>query len=246
MDDLIFERDVARVAARLAYPPTPDVRGRVLELVARPERRRRWHLRPALALAAAAALAIAMAVPLAVPASRSAVAQFFGVSRSKVEILPTPAPGVTPTPLPTPAGITFSATPTTLDGARTASGFAPALPPQAGAPVAVYLVDYGRPPAVVLQYPQFDLWESHTDGFFVKGVPPGIEVRDVTVAGRAATWVGAGEHIVRFVDPGGETVAASVRTVGRATLIWSTPAGFYRLETELPEAESIALAETLP
>jgi hypothetical protein len=39
---------------------------------------------------------------------------------------------------------------------------------------------------------------------------------------------------------------ASVRTVERSTLIWSSGPTFYRLETDLTEEEAVTLAESLP
>lgn len=250
MDDLQFEQEVVgRIAAQASYPATPALRAWVLAAIAEdtPGRSRpALPRRRALLLASAVALAVAIVVVLAVPRSRGAVADFFGVQGSKIEILPTPAAGVTPTPFPTPAGIQWIATPTSLDIARSAAGFDPALPRGQGEPLGVYLVDYGRPPVVVLQYARFDLWESRTVGFFVKGVPEGVTVHDRTVKGLPATWIGEGEHIVRFVDSSGQEVAASVRTVDRGTLIWSSGGTFYRLETDLTEEEAVSIAESLP
>ncbi len=251
MDDLTFEAQVLRpLAARTAYPLTPQLRARVLAaVVARaapaPERRP-WVPRAALALVAGAMLVLGLAVALAVPGSRSAIADFFGIEGSRIEILPTPQPGVTPTPFPTPAGIESYATPASLEVAATAAGFTPALPAGAGRPRGVYLVDYGEPPVVVLDYDRFDLWESRTVGFFGKGVPPELIIRDFTIKGQPATWISGGNHIVRFVDESGKEVVASVRTVDRNTLVWQTPFAFYRLETDLPEADAIRIAESLP
>jgi hypothetical protein len=251
MDDLTFEQQVlGRFAPRVAYPATPALGARVLAAIAEgtpaPSRPTLAVRRRALVLASIIALAVAIVGALAVPQSRGAIADFFGVQGSKIEILPTPAPGVTPTPFPTPAGIQWIATPTSLDGARSAAGFEPALPPGQGEPLGVYLVDYGRPPVVVLQYARFDLWESRTVGFFVKGVPEGVTVHDRTVNGHPATWIGDGEHIVRFADAEGQEVAASVRTVDRGTLIWSSGDTFFRLETDLTEEEAARMAESLP
>jgi len=250
MDDLTFEQQVlGRFAPRVAYPATPELGARVLAAIAEgtPSRSRpALPRRRALVLASAIALAVAIVVALAVPRSRGAIADLFGVQGSKIEILPTPAGGMTPTPFPTPADIQWIATPTSRDGARSAAGFDPALPPGQGAPLGVYLVDYARLPVVVVQYMHFDLWESRTVGFFVKGVPEGVAVHDRTVNGLPATWIGEGEHIVRFVDSSGREVAASVRTVDRGTLIWSAGGTFYRLETDLTEEEAVSIAESLP
>jgi hypothetical protein len=251
MDDLTFEARVLRpLAARTAYPAAPQLRARVLAAVAdaapAPAPRLLPMRRAAIVLAAVLVLLVGVAAALALPGSRSAIADFFGIEGSRIEILPTPPPGVTPTPFPTPAGIESYATPASLDAAARAAGFTPALPARDGDPRAVYLVDYGEPPPVVLDYDRFDLWESHTVGFFGKGVPPELIIRDFTIKGQPATWISGGSHIVRFVDESGREVQASVRTVDRNTLIWRTPFAFYRLETDLPEAEAIRIAESLP
>jgi hypothetical protein len=248
MDDLTFEQQVlARFAAQAVYPPMRPMRARVLSAVAGDRHGRSASAdRRTLVLAVIATALVAVIVMLALPGPRGAVADFFGVRGSKIEILPTPAPGVTPTPLPTPAGIRSIATPTSLEAAQSASGFAAMLPPGQGAPEGVYLVDYGSPPAVVLEYTRFDLWESQTQGFFVKGVPTGVDVHDRTVKGQPATWIGEGEHIVAFEDPTGRRVVASVRTVERGTLIWSSGPTFYRIETDLAEDEAVRIAESLP
>jgi hypothetical protein len=248
MDDLTFEQQVlVRIAAQTAYPAARPMRASVLAAITDDRRQQDagTHRRP-LAFAVTAVVAAAMLVLLALPGPRGAVADFFGIRGSKIEILPTPVPGVTPTPLPTPAGIRWIATPTSLDGAQSASGFAPMLPPGHGTPDGVYLVDYGDRPVVVLEYEQFDLWESQTDGFFVKGVAPGIDVHDRTVKGQPATWIGEGEHIVAFEDANGQRVVASVRTAERGTLVWASGRTFYRLETDLPEEDAVQLAESLP
>jgi hypothetical protein len=248
MDDVTFERDVlARLAAEATYPATPSMRGSVLAAISAEPRRRVDPSRASrLVFASVGAAFVAAAVLLALPGPRGAVADFFGIRGSRIVILPTPAPGVTPTPLPTPAGIRWFATPTSLEAAQSASGFTPALPPSQGAPSGVYLVDYASPPVVVLEYARFDLWESQTQGFFVKGVPPDIAVHDRTVKGQPATWIGEGEHVVVFEDATGQRVVASVRTVERSTLIWSSGPTFYRLETDLTEEEAVTLAESLP
>ena len=248
MDDLTFEeRVLARIAGEATYPAARPMRARVVAAIAEDRRGHDTATRGRpLAFSAMAAVLVAALVVLALPGPRGAVADFFGIRGSKIEILPTPAPGVTPTPLPTPAGIRFIATPTSLQGAESASRFAPKLPPGRGTPEGVYLVDYGAAPVVVLSYARFDLWESQTDGFFVKGVQQGIDIHDRTVKGEPATWIGEGEHIVVFEDATGQRVVASVRTVERGTLIWNSGPTFYRLETDLPEEEAVRIAESLP
>jgi hypothetical protein len=264
MDELIFEEAVRRIAARAAYPPTPQLRARVLDAIAAgrasaPSRTRQLAPSPILRFAIVASIAaavVAIAVALSVPSSRSAIAEFFGIEGSRIELLPTPAPGVTPTPFPTPGGIESYATPSSLDGVQRDLGFSVALPAVEGGPPAVYVAVYFGF-AVVLRYDAFDLWEVRlaggtigkgvpADDVFAKAVGGGTKIEDLTIKARPATWISGGAHIVRFIDADGREVAASVRTVGRNTLIWRTDDFFYRLETDLSEAEAIRIANSLP
>jgi hypothetical protein len=264
MDELIFEEAVRAIAAAAAYPPTPQLRARVLDAIAADAaataRSRRSGPPPILRFAIVASIAAAVvgiAIALSVPSSRSAIADFFGIEGSRIEVLPTLAPGVTPTPFPTPAGIESYATPSSLDGVRRDFGFVAALPPGEAEPDAVYVADYLSAQAVILHYESFDLWEVRLSaGTFNKGVPiqpvfdklvgSGTKIEDLTINGSAAAWISGGAHIVRYVDANGRTVDASVRTVARNTLVWHNDAFFYRLETDLPEAEAIRIANSLP
>lgn len=245
MDELMLERLLRRAAANSAYPPTPALRGRVTLAIAGSGTALSAR-RPAFALAALATIALALAITLALPSSRSAIAEFFGVEGSKIERLPTPAPGVTPTPLPAPAGPVAFATPVSLGEAARRVGFQPARPRGEGDDGGVFVATYGNESVVILRYADFDLWEMRPrDVFFGKGVPPGVVLRDTSVAGRPAHWIEGGPHIVRLFDDRGE-FPGSERTVARDTLIWRTDFAFYRMETTLPEAAAIRVAETLP
>lgn len=263
----MFERGLRRLAAQASYPPTPELRARVVAAIAAEQsaathgrERARVAISPTNRIAwALAAMLVAAVVGLAVavPGSRHAVADFFGISGSHIEILPTPAPGVTPTPFPTPAGIQSYATPSSLIDVRRDHGFEPALPPGWGEPKGVYIADYLGAFPVVLQYDAFDLWEVQlSGGTFNKGVPiqgvfdksarSGTVIENLTINGNPAVWIAGGEHIVRYVDAEGRTVDASVRTVERNTLVWHNDSFFYRLETDLPKADAIRIAKSLP
>ena len=250
MDEMSFERLLSRAASGTRYPHTPSLRAGVLAAVAPAAARRAparaW--RP-FVLAAACIVALAAAAVLAVPSSRSAVAEFFGVKGSKIEVAPTPAPGVTPTPLPTPAGITQSATPIAPADARAALGFAPPRPGGAGDPAGLYAVDYFRQiKVVVLHYDAYDLWIARPDegGIFQKTLGTETRLDTPLVQGRTANWISGGSHIVTYIDAEGREAAGAQHAVARNTLIWRTNAAFYRLETDLPEAQAVALAESLP
>jgi hypothetical protein len=196
-----------------------------------------------LVLAALATLAVSSEV-------RDAVAGFFGlaVEGERIEVLPTPPPGVTPTPLPTPPPLESIGTPATLEGAATALGFGPHLPPGAGEPGAIFLLKYESFPAVVFRYPSFDLWEFRTDlGVFLgKGVGNARFIEAAKVRGADAYWIEGGVRVVSFVNASGTPVTGSTRTVTEPSLVWARDGVYYRIETTKDRPATIALAESIP
>jgi hypothetical protein len=267
------DRLLAETAREVAYPPTPEMRPRVLAAIAEraPAAGRNRARRLRVVYAAAAVLLLAVVLTLAVEPARTAVAEFFGlVEGATIEILPTPTPSVAATAeantsstaeagtSSTPVPVT-PATPepprlipkdmadaTTLAAATESLGFEPALPPGQGEPRAVYVLR--RPPAVVvLEYADFDLWQSRSGGIYIgKGVFGDSLVDTPTINGEPSYWIEGGRHFMRFLDEDGETIAGTERTVDRNTLIWRGAETFYRIETDLPEAEAVAIAESLP
>lgn len=239
------EQMLQRVATEVAYPATPALHSAVLTAIAvapqqRVERRRApWSL-PALA-ALAATVVIGVVAMLAIPSSRSAVADFFGIEGSEIEIVPT----VPPAP---PAEIDQNAVPSNLDDAARIAGFEAALP-DGEEPNAVYTVDYGESTGVVLRYDDFDLWQvdgGTFDGNFGKAVPNVGTVLDLTIKDSPARWISGAPHFVEYTDANGAPSQQSSRQVDRSTLIWRTDGALYRLETDLPLEEAVAIAETLP
>ncbi len=236
-----------RAAADAAYPATPPLRSTVEAHVATrgvsptsPSPARR-------AFAPLAALGVAAGVILAVfvvPTSRSAVADFFGIEGSRIDILPT---ATAPTPFPTPQDIDANAVPSTIEQAAVLAGFSPALL-EGTSPSRVYTVSYGAEHGVILRYPEFDLWqvgEGSFEGYFDKGVPSDVVVTDLIVAGVPGTWITGGPHFVLYHN-GTDDGQGEPRTVERNTLIWRTDAALYRIETLLPIEEALAIADTLP
>jgi len=245
-----------RAAASVAWPPTPDLRLRVGAAVAAvpqgfatrhraPSRRgaRTW---PAVVSLAVLAGVIAVLAAMAVPASRDAIADFFGVEGSRIEFLPTPAPDASQTAYPASGDIAWEAQRVALTRAAGALGFPPSLP-NGETPDAVFLLDYAGHPVAVLRYRGFDLWVTQlvAGANFGKDVLPGGRYEVVGVHGAPANWLTGAPHFVHFESPDGTFVEASQRFVDRSTLIWNAGGVFYRLETDLPRDQAIAIAESL-
>jgi hypothetical protein len=233
MTEAQLQRLLEATAASVSYPPAPDLRAAVLARLepVRPAPRLRT------ALVVAALLLAILAATLIAPPSRDAIARFFGIQGSHIELLPGPPP----TPFPRPAGLETQATPVALDAVAGAAR--PVVPDELRQ---AYVASYGGQDVVVLHYDGFDLWQTQLpiEANFGKFVPPGSEVRDVMVGPYDARWL-TGEHFV-YYSLNGRMVAASQRTVTRNTLVWRTPWSFYRLETSLDLADALRIARTLP
>ena len=250
----MIEVQLHQAAREVVWPATPDLRGSVLSRLDHPRARGRVLPRRALGAALAVVVLLVIAV-LANPSTRTAVAEFFGlVEGYRIEIVPTitaPAgPSAAPS-TPTPSGraavpLGF-ASQTTLEAAASTVGFAPALPAGEPEPV-VYLARFGEQTFVILQYPSFDLWQSRegVPVMMVKTLPDGRVVQNPQVHGRTGFWVAGIERSMRFVDADGRDIPGSARTVGRNALIWNGVSRLYRLETDLPLAEALRLADSLP
>jgi hypothetical protein len=252
-DRLHIEVLLERASETMTYPATPQLRAPVLRAIADTRRSGvAWQggtrtLR-ALAVFTVAVFAVVSFV-LGVPSSRDAVADFFGIEGSEVDVLPTSAPGTPETPLPTPHDIDPGALPSSLDELTTEFGRAPAIP-SGQDPRELFLVRYGGSPAAILRFDTFDLWEADVAGDFEgiigKGLPSDARLTELLVRGRQARWISGGPHRVEYIDAAGQVDEASLRTVERNTLIWRSDTALYRIETNLPLDETLQIAETLP
>lgn len=237
-----MEATLTGVARGFAYPAPPSLVAGVEARLGEPARRG-W--RPLLRFAAAAA-AIAMVVlgaALAVPQSRTALADFFGLSHVRIEfddLVGDAPPRLAPEAY---------ARPISLEDAQARADFRIGLPTDEGEalpPDEVFVRGWetAGAPTVILLYEAFDLSESRF-GFFGKGGLPEV-FEEVEVAGRDAIWIEEGGHVAWFIDDEGRAVVESRRLVERATLLWDDASGVtYRLETSLPQDEAIALAESV-
>lgn len=241
---------LARIAASVVYPETPDIapgfRRRLAEGHVQAKGRNPLGRRLALGVAV---LVLAFGLTLVVSReTREAVADFFGlgVAGERIEQLPTPAPGVTPTALPTPPRLDDIATRLTLAQGASRLGFALAKPVGQGEPTAVYTLNAPADTVVILRYRGFDLWEFATDqGIFLKKQYGGSPITETTVNGAAAYWIGAGTRLLSFVDASGNEVAGTQRTTTSSALLWSRNGKYYRIEG-LGDMESARrIAETV-
>ena len=236
-----------RSAPAMVYPPTPALRVRVLGALGDvPSAGTSGVGRGGWAAAGAVACAVVAALALAMPGPRGAVADFFGIEGSEIEVLPTPAPGVTRhrwrvprASRRTPRRSRWRLRRQARDSRRYCPKDRANRSPCGSSSTAV--------PIVILEYDDFVLWEADLDdgSEFGKLAPAGVTITDLAVNEAPARWISGGGHIVQFFEDG-TPVAASVRTVDRNTLIWATDAALYRLETDKSLDEALAIAETLP
>lgn len=245
MDELL-----RRAADNFPFPATPALVPAVMATIERgPAGARpplgRWLSSPRLSLAAAFVAVIAgLLAALTVPGSRSAIADFFHLSRITIK----QDQGGSPTP-PVLAPGNF-ARPSTIDELNGRLGFALRLPSVDGKtlqPDAVYLqAEEITTPIAILAYRDagFDLYETRA-AYIEKLVRGEAAVHRVIVRGHDAYWVEQGGHIVQSVDSSGRVVIESRRTVDRATLIWEEDGITYRIESSLSQDETVAVAESL-
>ena len=240
-----------RAADNFPYPPTPQLAARVRAQL--DERRSMADRLPLVGgwrrpLGAVAALMVAAMVALgaavAIPQSRSALADFFRLSHVRIER----EPAGSPTP-PALAPGNF-ARPGSVAEARRISDFPVRLPASDGKPVqpdAVYIQgeSYGAPVAIfVYKKAGYDLYETR-QGYIDKIIHGSAPVHQISFAGHDAYWVEQGGHIAQFLDSSGRVVIETRRTVDRATLVWEENGVTYRLESSLPQADTVAVAESL-
>ena len=256
------------------YPPTPQMAAQVAaRLVSEPSRResRTWRSfellsrsRPMRGLAAAlvvAVLVLGSATAIS-PTVRFAVASFFGLD--DIEVVRVEAPPIVPPSSEVPAGFEAVAGAITLAEARSTADFPigiPSYPEDLGEPSAVYLQDLQPGQQVVLVYESrpglgrqptdendmlFRVFQFETEGgIFRKVVYPKTLVEELTVGGARALWFEGASHILQYRDAQGNHRIEFERTVEGNTLAWEVGDVTYRLETSLPKAEAVKIAESM-
>lgn len=249
LDDRAIETLLERAARSVSYPATPAVHRDVLDvfrLRTESPRREPRIARRALVAAVVMVLVVALGSMLAVPGARSAVAEFFGIVQGqRIEVVPdsnaTSAPALTPQSLGT------FALPVSRDEAHARLDFAPTFLDTLGEPEGIYSVVWTEQPVLILQYDELDLWQTLGEGFVGKGIGQQAILEQTTVHGQPAWWIVSSGHQMAFYDRDGNEVLGSRRVVDRHALIWNGRDGrYYRMETELPLEEALALASLLP
>lgn len=260
-NDTKWERSLEQVARRFEYPATPDIVAVIGSRAAgdrRPKaavRSRSWNGgRLAWAMVILAFVAAAL---FAVPQTRAALLSLFA-RIGAIEIFiddAEPSPDPTPAPtahLPAPAAHSLNlfdlGEPVTLAEARQAYSRPLLRPPALGEPDEVYIhtpAGRGDEDAAVTM-----VWRDEGgaplsltvtgESLFAMKLVGSEDVKASSVAGETAVWL-EGPHRLRLL---GQWLEGDL-DISSNVLIWVVDGATYRLEGELPEAEMVALAESI-
>ncbi|MEZ4868877.1 MAG: hypothetical protein R3C14_46560 [Caldilineaceae bacterium] len=242
---------VQRTAAALAYPPTPDLAGRAARRLQPPTQLRRVLPRHPL-WTALLLLAVLVVTCWMMPPVRAAMLEWLQLGAVRIwlrapDITPTAPPINTPTPTPIPAMLDFAGETTWAD-AQARSGLPlrlPTYPADLGEPAHVYYQKMNGSVVILVWMeparPQQVRMSLHLlgPGAFVWKLQPKV-VQETQVHGTLAYWT-EGEYYVQVLHG-----QANRRLVQGHVLIWTEGEITYRLETALPMAEAIRIAESLP
>ncbi|MDQ3248098.1 MAG: hypothetical protein M3Q45_02705 [Chloroflexota bacterium] len=252
--DARLEEQLRRAAAAFAYPPTPNMAAVVGQQFSSPSPSRQPDL-PRLAWAAFIALIVLLTGLLAVPPVRAAIVDFLQIGAVRIwltEPTPTSTPVaaiVTPNPTPLPlTSVLDLAGETTLAAAAARVDFPirlPTYPADLGAPDRVYRQNLDGP-AVVLVWldkepPDQVRMSLHllSSAVIAGKMGPKI-VATPKVHDQFGLWI---EGPYLLVTRSGDWEL--VRLIEGYVLVWTEGDITYRLETSLPLAEAVRVAESL-
>lgn len=230
-----LEQRLQALGRELEYPPEPDVTGAV---VARLDRRPfPWRL----VAIAVAVLALAIGAAFAVPQARSAILRFFHLRGASVERVETLPPAVERSQA---GGLGRSLS---RPEAERAVGFRLVLPPLAGEPRQVYVLD-NYLASVILRadgHPVL-LSEFRSADFDVlkKATANRTVIEPVRVGPDEGLWLEGGPHTLTYVGPHGEFRERRVLIHGNV-LIWIHGPLTLRLEGKLTKAQALKLARRI-
>ena len=253
-----WEQIVRETAVSFPYPPTPDVAGAVRRRRLAPKRRV-FLTRRRLAWALALALLLVGGL-MAVPQVRAAVLEMLRIGALRIFIAePTPTPEtavgaaapVTATPPALNAALSSLAGATTLAEAAAQAPFPILAPPDWPPPDQVFvqkLPDTGVDWSVVIlvwlepgrsDQARLSLYQIGAQYYGFKRATTDI-VQETTVRGQPAFWV-EGPHPLQLQDGRYQDWLF----VEGSVLLWADGNVTYRLESDLPLAEAVGLAESL-
>ncbi len=240
MDDEELGRSLRALEPMLLVPRAPDVTGAVSDAI-RAGRRPRRHV------ASGVRFAILVAAALLLLATAAAATRWV-IDLGGITIQPpvTTSPSISRPPLTGPA----FGEPMRLARAETAAGFRAIVPPELGRPDRVWLASGDEPDSVVIAM----AWFPRADLPQIRGTPYGaslievqgtadlvakrIDVRFVELAAPDTYWIHT-EHEVELLT-GDET---RVFVVTGNVLVWQDGDLALRLETDLPKADALAIAD---
>jgi hypothetical protein len=243
-----LELELRALGGELAYPPSPDVSGRVADRLRAepPPLRRRLVLRRPLAVALAV-LAAAVAAALAVPPVRAALLDLIGIGGVTIE-------RVEELPEITPAQELGLGAPVPLAEARRRVDFPVLLPEQdgLGEPDAVFVSSslpggavsllYGTERRVRLLVTEF---RGQTEPSLVKKTAgASTSIQPLRVRGAPGYFISGAPHTVVFRDANGEIREDAYRLADNV-LLWVEDGITYRLEGDMSRERALEIAESL-
>jgi hypothetical protein len=248
----VLEAALRSVATRVAFPPTPPVASTVVARLRADSARAHRPPFPATALWSRRRLVLAVVLGLLLLGG-AAVAARLSIGAVEVRVAPSLAPSAPPE-----APAAFG-TQVTLERAVGETGIEPGWPSSLGRPDDVYVL---RPGGAVTSPVLVLAWRDLAGDGTIPNTPWSavlfelrgqLDVATKTVLARSisparvdgepAFWIEGAHDLGLEGAFGGEVVRVS----GNVLLWEERSAGLtYRLETMLPRAEAIALAETLP
>lgn len=260
MNDMEFEDRLRSLASGMEYPHTPDISAKVLKQIRIGTTPRITTRRFARSLTFVVVLLLSL---LLIPPARAAIVDFIQIGivrifpRSAVPTLETPKtelPDLSPTLTSVPPSDLFPildqlAGERTLAEAQRMVGYEillPAYPSSLGLPDRIFVQDAAGAMTILVwlhpSQPERIVMSLHfipTGSWAIdKGFPQNAS--EASVNGQRAFW-GEGPYPLRLYNGNLEFV----RLIEGHVLIWAEPAVTYRLETDLPFAEALKVAESL-
>jgi hypothetical protein len=220
-----LEHELGRLP--IAFPPEPDLEGRVLQRLQRPSRRP-WVVLTLAGIAAVGAL-------LAIPQTRAAILDFFRIGGEEIRRVETqPRAPERPPRL---------GTAVTLDEAQDAVDFQLRVP---DADVDAYVDGSIRGGMVNLSWDGLLLsqWRGEQLAFVTKQLGPASRTVSLDVDGARGLWITGARHEIIYRDASGEVLAKSRRLVGNV-LVWDRDGITYRLEGPRTSAAALEIARNL-